>query len=154
MPHSTKYNTKPWYLFSKRLNDLQELKYFLNDGHYILLLLPVKPVGLWLGASYLQFKQQAPRVMIDQSAHLWILTDISRAKNNFTEILLIVCNSFWRKKEDLSTQNHLETIFACYQNVLVKKQPPHKRKAYRPVQSGSSSLIDGVFSFLQSNKEF
>lgn len=33
-------------LFSKRLNDLQVLKYLKGDWHYIVLLLPIKPVGL------------------------------------------------------------------------------------------------------------
>lgn len=37
----------------ERLNGLQVLKYYLKaDWHYILLLLPVKPVGLYLGGKY------------------------------------------------------------------------------------------------------
>lgn len=39
--------------FSERVNGLQVLKYYLKaDWHYILLLLPVKPVGVYLGGKY------------------------------------------------------------------------------------------------------
>lgn len=54
-------------------------------------------------------------------------------------------------------ENHLEMIiFACYQKIMLAKQLSNKCKTYRPLPllSGSSSLTAGVFSQLQSNKEF